>query len=236
MIHVLHDGVDIAERNQQKRSSIVYRLMFAWVAVEAGQMQVAEQLCAGSIADAKALKSRFCEALAGILQGRIALAHDRADDALRELQAVASLFEGERVLMDWILEMPLRMALAQSHLARGDIPQARSNADRFHAIAFAANELTYRALAAATSAHVALREADTTRALSDSTVAVDIVKSANLPLAEPFVYAVAAAVAQARQDASQEEECRAKSAAIKGRLALEWQGTESRRCAITELF
>jgi hypothetical protein len=68
------------------------------------------------------------------------------------------------IIFVWIWRMPLESALTELWLAKGDLAQARPQAERFLAITLATAEHTWQALAWEVNARVAVAELDLTGA------------------------------------------------------------------------
>lgn len=85
------------------------------------------------------------------------------ESALKHLVA-AKADERPRAVWDWWWQMPLEAALTELSLQKGDIPQARRQAEKFLSTTLATAERTWQALAWEANARAAIAELDLTRA------------------------------------------------------------------------
>jgi hypothetical protein len=87
--------------------------------------------------------------------------------------------------------MPLEHALTELWLAKGNLTQARPQAERFLKIVLAAAEHMWQALAWEVSARVAMAELDVTRAQECISKALSAMEGFEVPLAAWRVHAIA---------------------------------------------
>jgi hypothetical protein len=97
--------------------------------------------------------------------------------------------------------MLLESALSELWLAKGDIPQARVQADRFLKGTLATAEHTWQALAWDTNARLAISDLDLERARECVAQALESMEGFDTPLAAWRVHATAADLAQRTGDA-----------------------------------
>lgn len=98
----------------------------------------------------------------------------------------------DRQAVDWYWRMPLERALTELWLAKGDLTQARPQAEKFLSIALATAEHTWQALAWEVSARVALEELDLTRARCFIAKSLSSMEGYEVPLAAWRVHRTAA--------------------------------------------
>jgi DNA-binding winged helix-turn-helix (wHTH) protein/tetratricopeptide (TPR) repeat protein len=91
----------------------------------------------------------------------------------------------------WYWRMPLECALAELWLAKGDLAQARPQAERFLEIALASAEHMWQALAWEANARLAVAELDRTRAQDSIAKALSAMEGFEVPLARWRVHATA---------------------------------------------
>jgi hypothetical protein len=107
----------------------------------------------------------------------------------------------QTVIHDWYTRMLLESALSELWLAKGDIAQARLQADRFLEATLATAERTWQALAWELNARLAISDLDLERAQECVARALESMEGFDTPLAAWRVHATAADVAQRRGDA-----------------------------------
>jgi DNA-binding winged helix-turn-helix (wHTH) protein/tetratricopeptide (TPR) repeat protein len=95
------------------------------------------------------------------------------------------------VIFDWYWRMRLESALTELWLAKGDLAQARPQAESSLAIALATEEHTWQALAWEVNARVAMAELDLTRAQDCITKGLSAMEGFEVPLAAWRVHATA---------------------------------------------
>jgi len=133
---------------------------------------------------------RFCLVLAGT--EATALGHDAR--AWHSLMTVQEDMERQRVNHDWYCRMLLEAALTDLWLARGDLAQAQSQAERLLHATLATAERTWQALAWDATARVALAAGDLAQAHTCLAQALVTMEDVEVPLAAWRVHATAAAL------------------------------------------
>jgi tetratricopeptide (TPR) repeat protein len=126
-----------------------------------------------------------------ILTGTAETALGNYESALEHLLLARADMDPPRIIFDWYWRMPLESALTELWLAKGDLAQARSQADRFLEIALATAEHTWQALAWEVNARVAIAEFDLTRAHECINNGLSAMEGFEVPLAAWRVYATA---------------------------------------------
>ena len=106
------------------------------------------------------LLSRQCShrVLSLILLGTARMAQGRRNVAFRCFSEVAARLDRERILMDWILRLPLHDGLSRYWLAQGELIRARREAEALRELAAPPGERTYLALAQRTLAEIAMAD------------------------------------------------------------------------------
>ena len=94
-------------------------------------------------------------------------------------------------MFDWYWRMPLESAVTEFWLAKGDLNQARPQAESFLKIALATVELTWQVLAWEVNARVALAELDLPRAQECIARGLSTMEGFEVPLAAWRVHATA---------------------------------------------
>jgi hypothetical protein len=111
--------------------------------------------------------------------------------ALEHLLAGRAIMDRSEVIFAWVWRMPLESALTELWLAKGDLAQARPQAERFLKIALATAEHTWQALAWEPNARVAMAELDLTKAPDCVAKGLSVMEGFEVPLAAWHVHATA---------------------------------------------
>jgi hypothetical protein len=107
------------------------------------------------------------------------------------LLAGRAIMDRSAVIFTWVWQLPLESALTELWLAKGDLAQARPQAERLLKIALASAEHTWRALAWEVNARVAMAELDLTRAQDCIAKGLSAMEGFEVPLATWRVHAPA---------------------------------------------
>jgi tetratricopeptide (TPR) repeat protein len=119
--------------------------------------------------------------------------YERAGEYL--LMAQADM-DRPAVIFDWYWHMRLESALAELWLAKGDLAQARPQAEKFLKVTLATAEHTWQALAWEVNARVAMAELDLKRAQDCIAKGLSAMEGFEVPLAAWRVHATAAELDQ----------------------------------------
>jgi tetratricopeptide (TPR) repeat protein len=125
------------------------------------------------------------------LTGSAETALGNYESALEHLLAARAIMDRSAVIFVWIWRMPLESALTELWLAKGDLAQARPQAERFLAITLATAEHTWQALAWEVNARVAMAELDLTEAQDCVANGLSAMEGFEVPLAAWRVHATA---------------------------------------------
>jgi hypothetical protein len=120
--------------------------------------------------------------------------------------------------MDWLWHMHLHRGLSEYRLARGELAEARLEAQQTCALAAQSGERTYLALGRRTLAEIALATRNWEQAEAELSRALALVEGGDVPLAEWRVYATAARLHQRRRR-TEAEGYRERSLGVLRRLA-----------------
>jgi hypothetical protein len=132
--------------------------------------------------------------MAATLLGQVLLHQGSVDRGLSVLLDVEAWTSCDRVLMDWIWEMPLRLGLAEAWLHKRKFELARQAASRLLQIAQQPGEKTYMALGSILLAEISLAETNLEMADRHASKAVELVQANRLPMAAPSTYRTAAKI------------------------------------------
>jgi tetratricopeptide (TPR) repeat protein len=125
------------------------------------------------------------------LTGSAKTALGNYESALEHLLAARAIMDRSTVEFTWVWRMPLESALTELWLAKGDLIQARPQAEIFLKIALATAEHTWQALAWGAIARVAMAELDLTRAQDCIAKGLSAMEGFEVPLASWRVHATA---------------------------------------------
>jgi hypothetical protein len=219
LLTMLARGLAVAMRNEHRPWAIVYTLLLAWCAVEAGDGETACTLAADSLTAAREIEHEFGIGLGLLVSGRAQLCRGDAYAAARDLDALAERAAAHPASMEWALRLPLQPARSECARADGDWQRAVAEADAAAALAAQSGERTYLALAHRARAAAALAGRRTDDASAAITAAATVLESGAAPLAAWRVWASAAEIADAAGRRKEAATLRARSAAVREQLA-----------------
>jgi len=197
----LDSGIAILARNGDHYRAQTLCLQSAWLHFHAMDFDQVVRICESILplvdVPERTPWRRFCLVLAGSAEA--AVGHET--QALDHLSKVREEMDRQTVIHDWYTRMLLESALSELWLAKGDIPQARVQADRFLKGTLATAEHTWQALAWDTNARLAISDLDLERARECVAQALESMEGFDTPLAAWRVHATAADLAQRTGDA-----------------------------------
>ena len=217
MRRILSDGLVMAEQNGHHLWARAFRFQTAWLFVHACDFDRARDLCQQEMKPVR--EGQLGERLGSIVLGCAQLGAKRYGAAQRAFEDVTERTDGRPVLMDWILQMPLRLGLAENWLARRAFGRAREQAAELCRLAGMAGERTYLALGRRVLAEAALAERDGATADRELSHALDAIAEHEAPLAEWKVCATAARSEEAHKRPPRAQAYWARSVAVLDRLA-----------------
>jgi tetratricopeptide (TPR) repeat protein len=224
---VLRDGLEIAERNGHHLLARAFRLQTAWLLTHAGDFASARDLCERERHSFE--ETQLGQFLGSIVLGFARLGLKRYAAALRAFDEVADQSGGRLVLMDWILNMPLRQGLGEYWLARRNAGRAREELSELCRLAATSGERTYLALGHRGLAEAALLEGDRPRAEREVAEALGAIEGFEAPLAEWRVCALAGRLEEARERRPRAHAYWVRCAAVLERLASSLEDNELQR-------
>ncbi|HKQ73096.1 MAG TPA: AAA family ATPase [Blastocatellia bacterium] len=184
MRRILSRGLEMAERNEHTRWTVLYRLELAWLHEQALDFESARAMCEQAHEQALKIGHPYTELLSLILLGVARLGLGQPEAAFRYFREVAERMERERSLMDWILRFLLHDGLSRYWLARGELEPARREAEALRELAAAPGERTYLALAHRTLAEIAMAAQKWDDAENEVSPALSALEGVEAPLAE----------------------------------------------------
>jgi DNA-binding winged helix-turn-helix (wHTH) protein/tetratricopeptide (TPR) repeat protein len=125
------------------------------------------------------------------LTGSAETALGNYESALEHLQVGRADMDRRPIVFAWYWRMPFESALTELWLAKGDLSQARPQAETFLKFALATAEHTWQALAWEVNARVAIAELDLTRAHHCIAKGLSAMEGFEVPLAAWRVHATA---------------------------------------------
>jgi tetratricopeptide (TPR) repeat protein len=193
-LHEIDAGLTMAEKNGDAYRMQRFRLYRAWVHFHAMDFAGALALCesvlpfVGDPGRIAALRSRGDL----VLTGSAEVGLGNYERALEYLWTAREDMERQIGIFDWYWRMPLELGLTELWLAKGDLPQARLQAERVLEVTLGTAERTWQALAWDANARVALAERDLQRAQAYIAEALTTMEGFEVPLAAWRVHATAA--------------------------------------------
>ena len=184
MRRILDHGLEMAERNQHTRWAVLFLLQLSWLHEQCFDFEVALQMCKQAHEQARQIKHPYTELLSLILLGLAHIGLEHHDEAFGCLSDVSERLGRERVLMDWVLRIPLHHALSRYWLAQGRPAEARREAERVCELAGPPGERTYLALAHLVIAETAMGSRDWNAADTAVAQSLKVIEGFNAPLAE----------------------------------------------------
>ena len=197
-------GIAMLDKNGEQYRASALRLYLAWAHLHAMDFEGALKICESSFSHPE---NSVLSAESGsgsssplpedarislIIQGSAELGLGNYDLALKHLSTARNAMNQQMVIIDWYWRMQLQSSLTELWLAKGDLKQARTEAERFLEVALATAERTWQALAWEANALVAMAQRDLERAHECITKALSTMEGFKVPLAAWRVHATAA--------------------------------------------
>jgi tetratricopeptide (TPR) repeat protein len=194
-------GIAILDKNGDDYRAKTLRLYLAWAHLHAMDFEGTLKICESSFSRPEnsvlnpeaGFSSPFPEEarICLILKGSAQLALGNFDLALEHLLTARNAMDQQMVIIDWYWRMQLQSGLTELWLAKGDLKQARTEAEWFLQVTLATAERTWRALAWEANARVAIAQRDFERAHDCVTKALSTMEGFEVPLAAWRVHATA---------------------------------------------
>ena len=219
LIILINEGRDLADRNGHYLWKTLFSLELAWLHLLCGSLTEAESLCRQALEHVKQTGHSYTNVMASTLLGLVRLGQADVDGGLNTLLDVAAATSRQRVLMDWILEMPMRLGLAGAWLRQRDFENATRDAERALKIAEQPQEKTYMALAHAMLADISYAEGNLASAERHAATAIELVESSPLLLARERVYVAIAKMRQGQSKGKGADEWLIRAREARNRLA-----------------
>lgn len=230
LYQLLHDdGLRMAEKNEHHLWILLFQLQLAGLAEEAFSFEIARELSERAVVQATRSDLPYGRLLGSIRMGFAQLGSGQLQPAYDCFRTSAEWLARERVLMDWILKIPLHLGLSRYWLASGDYRQASEEAATVCSLAAVPGERSYMALGHNTLAEIAVAEHDQQQAQNELKRAMAVLEGAEVPLAQWRVYATAAELADSLGNHAEAEQYWTRSATILNRLAARLESTPELR-------
>lgn len=226
---VLGDGIQMAEKNGQHLWALLFRLELAWLSIESFDFEAGRSLAEEGLQQARQYHLSYGELLAAVLLGQAHLGLAEYPLAFECFHGLRQRLARERVLMDWIVRLPLYQGLAEHWFRQGNPVRARRDASRLYALAARPGERSYQALGRRALAQVAIAQDRWTEAEAELSRALKLLEGRTCPLAQWRVYATAAECSQRQRRCVEADRYQAAAGAVLTRLADSLTGVDKLR-------
>ena len=195
-------GIAMLDKNGQQYRASALRLYLAWAHLHAMDFGGALKICESPFSHPENFVLSAESGSSGplpedarislIIQGSAESGLGNYDLALKHLSTARNAMDQQMVIIDWYWRMQLQSSLTELWLAKGDLKQARTEAERFLEITLATAERTWQALAWEANARVAMAQRDLERAHECVKNALSTMERFEVPVAAWRVHATAA--------------------------------------------
>jgi hypothetical protein len=124
MHDVLEQGIEIAEKNGHHLGLLLHRLGLASLSIETFDFETAHEMAEQGLNQARACGVSYGELLASLVIGRAHLGRAEPELAFEHFHSMRARLARERVVMDWILRIPLYCNLSEYWYRRADYVRA----------------------------------------------------------------------------------------------------------------
>ncbi|MFZ2061934.1 MAG: AAA family ATPase [Candidatus Binatus sp.] len=195
-------GIAMLDKNGEQYRASALRLYLAWAHLQAMDFEGALKICESSFSHPEnsvlSAESGSSSTLPEdarislIIQGSAESGLGNYDLALKHLSTARNAMNQQMVIIDWYWRMQLQSSLTELWLAKGDLKQARTEAERFLEVTLATAERTWQALAWDANARIAMAQRDLERAHECVKNALSTMEGFEVPVAAWRVHATAA--------------------------------------------
>ncbi len=195
-------GIAKLDKNGEQYRASVLRLYLAWAHLQAMDFEGALKLCESSFShpensavSAESGSSSLLPAdarISLIIRGSAESGLGNYDLALKHLSTARNAMDQQMVIVDWYWRMQLQSSLTELWLAKGDLKQARIEAEKFLEVSLVTAERTWQALAWDANARIAMAQRDLERADECVKNALSTMEGFEVPVAAWRVHATAA--------------------------------------------
>ena len=219
LLPLLRSALEMAEKNGHQPWATAFRLELAWAYQQMFCFEPALKLCQEAFRKAQELQFGYGQLMSSVLLGCSYLGLHDIDSAARCFQALDDRLRQERLLMDWIWRIPLRLGQGRCSLARGEFAQARIEAHEAFEMAAQPGERAWMAAARNLSVEISLAEPNYPLAEQDLSRALDAIEGIDLPRSKWQIYASAAALCEHQGRKQEARQYWTQSASILAQLA-----------------
>ncbi len=219
MLRVVTEGIEMAEKNGHRLWAGLFRMEMAWLREQTFDFETAKELCEHGIELALEARHDYSLLISRTLLALARLGSGDRQAASESFNEILSWLDRERVLMDWIWQIPLRLGLSEYLMMEGRFAEARAEALLARQSAARPGERTYTAMACRAMAEISLAEGDAARAEAEAIEAISAIGTCDAPIAEWRVFATAAKALEAQGRKSEAGPKWAQSAEVVRRLA-----------------
>ncbi len=218
-LRMLREGSEMAERNGHQRWVLLLRLNIARVYEEAGDFVRARDLSSQILQQAQQMPLPYGQLVSTVTLGFAQLRLGQLQQAFEVFNGLDLRLAQERLLMDWIWQVPLRLGLGEYWITQQDYERARLEVEHLCEVATHPGERMYLALGRRLLAEIAIAQRKWEEAETALAQAMAVLAGAEAPLAEWRVYATAARVADLHRRKAQARRHWKHSKAVLLRLA-----------------
>lgn len=176
-------GLDISERNEHRRWSLLFRLLLAWGDILREDYEAARRELEQTSCEATSLALPLAQMASPILQAQAELALGELDSATERLARLEEWLRDRRVIMDWTWRIMLQLGQANCCLAGGEVGRAIQFAKEAIGLAETCGELTRMAEGWCILARAAQQQGDDALARTAVAQARIAVSKKRVPLA-----------------------------------------------------
>jgi hypothetical protein len=209
LMRVVRAGKEIAERNGNAPWLFIFRE--AWFRTVALDFDGARVLCDTITREATEYPTGQPQTIAKVASAYAQLGNRRHADALQTFAQVLDPGTTPKFFLHWYWRMTAQLGLADAWLAAGNLPNARTEADRFLDAASSTSEPNLLALASELEARVAMAAKDWKRAEGHIENALAIVAKFDIPTTAWRVHATRAELYACVKDDAAAEHHRARA-------------------------
>jgi DNA-binding winged helix-turn-helix (wHTH) protein/tetratricopeptide (TPR) repeat protein len=191
-LRAINNAIAIMEKNGDRVRTPSLLLIRGWVHLQAMDFTETQTICESVFAMPGHAGSKPQDHICLILAGSAEVALGNHGHALEHFLKATDDMDREMVIHDWYWRIFLESGLADLWLAKGNLAQARSHAERFLNLSMATAERTLQALAWEANARVAAAELDLMHAQECISKALSTIEGFDVPLATWRVHASAA--------------------------------------------
>lgn len=185
--------VATADKNGDYFPAQLLRLNRAWIHLNAMDFSAVLTTCNSLRPVSEHFASTYLLRFRLILAGCAEAGSGNHDRALEMLSNAREDMKKQKIIMDWYFRLLIQSAIAEIYFAKGDMLQARQEAEEFLEIALHTAERTWQALAWEVNARIADAQRNALRRSECVERALSIVNNGDLPLANWRVHRTAAA-------------------------------------------